>query len=184
MSKIIYGADITLDGVVEGPEKWRFGYTSPGLQAYDASKVNSLHGMLLGRKTYEGFATFWPTQTHNEYGIASKLNGAPKYVVSSTLQKAEWNNTTIVKGKDLEESIRKLKEQTEGNIGITGSISLSQALMRCNMIDEFDLLIFPLVLGAGRRIFNEGTNIPMELIDTKSFDRGVVLSRYTPVGKK
>jgi dihydrofolate reductase len=181
LSKIIYGADITLDGVVESPEKWRFGYMSPSLQEYDVRKVHSLHAMLLGRKTYEGFAAFWPKQIHNEYGIADKLNSAPKYVVSSTLHKTDWNNSTIIRGADLEGEIQKLKKQSEGDVGITGSISLAQELMRQNMIDEYDLLIFPIVFGRGRRIFNEGTNISMELIEAKSFERGVVLSKYKAV---
>ena len=181
MSKIIYGADITLDGVVEANDKWRFGYVSPDLQKYDMSKVNSLGAMLLGRKTYEGFAVFWPTQTHNEFGIANKLNNTPKFVVSSALKKAEWNNTSIIRATDLEVEVQKLKEnQSQGDIGITGSISLAQALMQRNLIDQYDLLIFPLVLGSGRRLFNGGTNLPMELVENKSFDRGVVLSKYRP----
>jgi dihydrofolate reductase len=180
VSKIIYGADITLDGVVEANDQWRFNYMSSDLQAYDMSKINALDTMLLGRKTYEGFAAFWPTQTHNEYGIAGKLNSAPKFVVSSTLQKADWNNSKIIKGTDFAREIKKLKENSEGDIGITGSISLAQGLMQHNLIDEYDLLTFPIVLGKGRRLFKEGTNMAMELLETKSFSRGVILSRYRP----
>jgi dihydrofolate reductase len=184
MTKIIYGADMTLDGVVEGPDRWRFDYISPELQQYDQSKVNSLDAMLLGRKTFEGFAAFWPTQTHNEYGIADKLNSALKFVVSSTLKEADWNNSSIINGVDLGREVQKLKEQLSGDIGITGSISVAQELMQRNLIDQYDFLIFPLVLGSGRRLFNGGTNMPMELVETKSFGRGVVLSRYKPARKK
>ncbi len=180
MGKIILGVDITLDGVVEGPEAWRFGYASPDLMEYDMSKVNSLNSLLLGRRTYEGFASFWPTQTHNEYGIASKLNSAPKYVVSSSLQKTDWNNSTIIRGSNLEEDIRKLKDLSEGNIGITGSIGLAQWLMEHYLIDEYQLLTFPLVWGRGKRLFKEGLQIPLELVETRSFSHGVVLSKYAP----
>ncbi len=140
MRKIILGVDITLDGVVEAPETWRFGYVAPDLMEYDMSKVNSLDSLLLGRKTYEGFAAFWPTQIHNEYGIAGKLNSAPKYVVSSSLQKADWNNSTIIKGSNVEQEIHKLKNQSESDIGITGSITLAQWLMERHLIDEYRAL--------------------------------------------
>jgi dihydrofolate reductase len=183
MAKLVYGADMTLDGVVEGPERCRFDYISPELQQYDQSKVNSLDAMLLGRKTFEGFAAFWSTQAHNEYGIADKLNSAPKFVVSSTLKKADWNNSSIIKGDDLKGEVGKLKEQQSGDIGITGSISVAQALMQRNLIDQYDFLIFPLVLGSGRRLFDGVTNMPMELLETKSFGHSVVLAKYLPAKK-
>ena len=183
MSKIIYGADITLDGVVEGPDKWRFDYMSKDLQAYDMQKINSLDTMLLGRNTYQGFASFWPSQKHNEFGIADKLNNTPKYVVSTTLKNAEWNNSTVI-SKNILEEIKKLKAGTGGDIGITGSVTLTQFLMHHNLIDEYDLLIFPLVVGSGKRLFNEGTSMRLELIESKAFGTGPILFRFEPAGEK
>ncbi len=179
MRRIILGEDTTLDGVVEGPEKWRFGFMSNDLQAYDVQKVNGLGAMLMGRVTYQGFAAFWPSQERNEFGIADKLNSAPKFVVSTTLENAEWNNTTILR-ENVEEEILKLKKSQGGDIGITGSVTLAQWLMQRNLVDEYDLLTFPLVLGRGRRLFKEGVGVSLELIDTKVFSRGVVLHRYRP----
>ena len=183
MRKIILGLDMTLDGVVEGNEKWRFAYASPDLAEYDSLKVNSLDAMLLGRKTYEIFAAFWPNQTHNEFGIADKLNNAQKFVVSSTITKAEWRNSTII-GDDVEEEIKKIKNQSGGDIGITGSITLAQWLMERNLIDEYDLLTFPTVLGAGRRLFKEGFGMPLELIESRDFSSGAILSKYKPTMKQ
>lgn len=183
MRKFILGVDMTLDGVAEGPDKWRFGYASDDLSSYDVEKVNKLDAMLLGRKTYEGFAAFWPTQKRNEYGIADKLNSAPKFVVSSTLKRADWNNSTIISG-NLEDEILKLKRGGEGDIGLTGSITLAQWLMEHSLIDEYDLLVFPLVLGSGRRLFKEGVGIKLELVDSKVLSRGVVLSRYRPADEQ
>jgi dihydrofolate reductase len=89
--------DLSLDGVAEANEKWRFNYMSPDLAEYYSQKVNSLDAMLLGRKAYEIFAAFWPKQTHNEFGIADKLNSAQKFIVSSTLNQTEWRNSTIIR---------------------------------------------------------------------------------------
>jgi dihydrofolate reductase len=175
----VLGVDMTLDGVVERPDEWRFGYASRDLSDYDMEKVNDLEAMLLGRKTYEGFAAFWPTQKHNEYGIADKLNNAPKFVVSSSLKSVDWENSTVIRD-NLEQEILKLKSGNGGDIGITGSITLAQWLMEHALIDEYDLLVFPLVLGAGRRLFKEGVGIKLQLVDSKVFSRGVVLSRYRP----
>jgi dihydrofolate reductase len=183
LRKLVLGVDMTLDGVVERPDKWRFGYASDDLSGYDMEKVNSLDAMLLGRKTYEGFAAFWPTQKHNEYGIAEKLNKAPKFVISSSLKSADWNNSTIIRG-NLEQEILKLKSGNGGDIGITGSITLAQWLMEHNLIDEYDLLVFPLVLGAGRRLFKEGVGVKLQLVDSKVFSGGVVLTRYRPTDEQ
>ena len=142
---------MTLDGVMEGNEKWRFGYASDDLAKYDMEKVNT-NALLLGRKTYEIFASFWPNQKHNEFGIADTLNNLPKYVVSSTMKEANWNNTTIVKG-DIANEIGRLKQNFEGSIGVTGSALLVQLLTKNQLVDQYDLLVFPIILGQGKRLF-------------------------------
>jgi dihydrofolate reductase len=181
--KLILGEDLTLDGVVEANEKWRFAFAGGDLAAYDVEKVNSIDAMLMGRNTYEIFRAFWPAQKHNEFGIADKLNDAPKFVVSTTLKSADWQNTTVI-SESVEQAIIKLKNSQGGDIGIAGSITLAQWLMQHKLIDEYHLLTFPLVLGSGRRLFRDGINIPLELIDSKAFASGVVLSRYRPASRK
>jgi dihydrofolate reductase len=178
MGKIILGIDMTVDGVVESPDRWRFGFISNDLLSYDVQKINSLYGALLGRLTYEGFAAFWPTQKNNEFGIADKLNTLPKFVVSSTLKSADWNNSRIIRD-NVEEEIIKLKKSSGGDIGITGSVTLAQWLMQRNLIDEYHLLVFPLVMGSGRRLFKEGTKVPLELVESELSCRSTTLLSKT-----
>jgi dihydrofolate reductase len=116
--------------------------------------------------------------THNEFGIADKLNSEPKYVVSSSLKKLAWNNSTLIKG-NVEEEIRKLKQPSGGIIRIVGSATLVQSLMRTDLIDEYRLMVHPVVVGQGKRLFNGGTQMnDLKLIETKTFKSGVVLLRY------
>src|SRR5260221_8829524 len=132
MRKIIVAEFLTLDGVMEAPETWQFPFLSDDISEYIKTGILALDAQLLGRVTYEIFASYWPLQTHNEFGIADKLNSAPKYVVSSTLQKADWNPSTIIKGNVLE-AVKALKQQGSGNIGVTGSALLVQSLMEAGL---------------------------------------------------
>ena len=177
--KVIVSEFATLDGVVDSPERWRFNYQDPELMQHSVTELNALGALLMGKVTYEGFAAFWPGKTHNEFGIADKLNGTPKFVVSNTLKKAEWNNTTILSG-DVIEKIRNLKAQPGGDIGLSGSIGLVQSLAATDLIDEYRLLTFPIVLGGGRRLFKDGPSIPLQLTEAKAFGSGVVFTRYRP----
>ena len=152
MSKIIVSEFLTLDGVMERPEDWQFPYFSVDLAEFVKAEIHALDAQLLGRVTYDIFAASWPTQTNNEFGIADKLNSMPKYVVSSTLKKGDWNPTTVIIG-NVVEAITKLKQQPIGTIGVTGSATLVQSLMETDLIDEYHLQIYPIVLGKGRRLF-------------------------------
>jgi dihydrofolate reductase len=132
---------------------------------------------LLGRSTYEIFAGFWPTQTNNEFGVADKFNSAPKYVVSTTLQNADWNNSTLINANVIEE-IRKLKQTGTGIIGITGSVKLVHSLLEAALIDEIQVLAHPIVLGKGMRLFVDGYHSSMTLADSKTLPNGVVFLSY------
>jgi dihydrofolate reductase len=114
--------------------------------------------------------------------VADKLNSAPKYVISSTLENPDWNNTTLIKG-NIPEEIAKLKQGPGGNIAILGSAALVQSLMGCELIDEYQLMVHPIALGSGKRLFPKGINLPLRLVEAKAFSSGVLLLRYQPDGK-
>lgn len=193
MGKLVVGTFVTLDGVMQapgGPEEDREGgfeyggWTVPFFDEALGEQMNELIGradsILLGRKTYDIFIQHWP-HVGDEDPVAAKLNSAPKYVASRTLESADWQNTTVLRG-DLKDEIPPLKER-HGEIHVPGSAGLIQSLLRDDLVDEFSVLVFPVVLGTGKRLFGEGT-IPrsMRLVETKTFPTGVVLHRYERVG--
>ncbi len=178
MGKLFLWEFLSLDGIIESPEKWIMPYESP--EGSDFIKAQNLEcdALLLGKKTYEAFITFWPFQTNNEFGFADHLNQIPKYVVSSTLQNADWNNAHVLNG-DAVEVVTKLKEQyADKNIGLTGSPTLIYALMQANLIDEFRLMIYPIVLGRGARLFSDGVQTKLKLVEAKPFSSGVIGLSY------
>jgi dihydrofolate reductase len=178
MRKIIVNEFMTLDGVIEAPEEWQFPYLSDDVSEEIRAGIYKAEASLLGRRTYEIFAASWPLRTNNEFGIADKLNSERKFVVSSTLEEVEWNNSTLIKG-NVEEEVRKLKQQPGGVIRIAGSAALVQSLMEANLIDEFQLMIYPVVVGRGKRLFNDTVGITgLKLVETKTFSTGVVLLHY------
>jgi dihydrofolate reductase len=138
---------------------------------------------LLGRKTYEIFAAHWPRVTDDGDPIASRLNRLPKYVASRTLDRAGWDNTTIIKG-NVQEEVAKLKRQPGGELQVHGSGDLIQTLTAHDLVDEYRLLVFPVVLGSGKRLFPEGTTPnALRLIGTKTTSKGVAIHTYQPAGK-
>ena len=180
MSKIVVTEFLSLDGVMEAPETWHFPYNVGDMQAFTTGQILDADAMLYGRVTYDTFASFWPTRTHNEFGFADHLNSIPKYVISSTLAKADWNNSAVLKGKAVDEVV-KLKQQRDGIIGMTGSAMLIQSLLEAGLIDVLHLMIHPIVVGHGKRLFKDGTNnIPLKLAESRTFQSGVVLLTYEP----
>lgn len=175
MGNIVVSQFISLDGVIEAPETWHFPYLSDDMQATINELIHTTDFNLYGRKTYEGFAEFWPTQTNNEFGIADKLNSTPKYVVSSTLTKADWQNTTILRTMA---DVAKVKQEIDGTIGITGSAVLVQSLMQAGLVDEYHMMVHPIVVGSGQRLFTEETKANLQLIASKTFSAGVILLTY------
>ena len=178
MRKIVVSEFMSLDGVIETPHTWQFPFQTEELGAITEGQIRDADAFLLGRVTYEMFAGFWPTMTNNEFGVADKWNSAPKYVVSTTLQKADWNNSTLIKSNVIDE-IRKLKQQPGGKIGIIGSTKLVHSLLDAGLIDEIQVLMHPLVLGKGVRLFVDGGHpASLKLADSKILPNGVVYLSY------
>lgn len=176
MSKIIVSEFITADGVIAEPH-WTFPYWSDEIAAYKFEELFSIDALLLGRVTYEGFAQAWPSQK-DEQGYADRMNGLPKHVVSSTLQTADWNNSTVISG-DVIAEITRLRQQPDYKLLIFGSGALIKSLSDAGLIDEYRLLVYPLALGKGQRLF-DGIDAKLQLTETKSFPTGVVALHYTP----
>jgi dihydrofolate reductase len=175
MRKIVSGLFISLDGVVEAPDRWQFPYFNDEMGAAVQSLMDGSEAMLLGRRTYEEFAAYWPTSTDD---FAERMNTTPKYVVSSTLRTLEWQNSTLVEGGVKE--LARLKEQPGGNLGITGSGTLVVSLLREGLLDELHLLLHPIVVGSGKRLFDDGPPVPLRLSDSQAFGTGVLHLTYQP----
>jgi dihydrofolate reductase len=180
--KIVAGLFISLDGVYEAPDQWHFPYFDDAMgQAVD-EQMQASDAMLLGRVTYEEFAGYWPQQSAEEMDIAAYMNKTPKYVVSSTLDRADWQNTTLIDGKNAVAELQKLKEQPGKKISITGSGTLVRSLLREGLLDELHLLVHPIVVASGKkRLFPEGYDQqPLKLVDSRTFDTGVLYLTYQP----
>jgi dihydrofolate reductase len=194
MGKVVVGTFLTLDGVMQAPggpeedpsEGFEHGGWSAPLWDDEMGEViteatQQADAVLLGRKTYEIFAGHWPKISDDD-PVAAKLNRVPKYVASRTLATLDWNNSTLLRG-DVAGEVTKLKADT-GEIQVTGSQNLIQTLLKHDLVDEFRLWIFPVVLGTGKRLFADGT-VPTNLkhVDTKTFDTGVAIHTYETAGK-
>jgi dihydrofolate reductase len=186
MGKIVVTEFVSLDGVIEAPgggEDFRHaGWTFEIDRGEEGDKFKfdelvEAEAQLLGRVTYEGFAAAWPSM-EDEAGFAEKMNSMPKYVFSSTIEAADWENSTIISG-DFAEEIGKLKEEVDGVILVAGSAQLVQGLVEHDLIDELRLMVFPVVLGAGKRLFGETTDKkPLKLTDSKTLGAGIALLTY------
>lgn len=179
--KIVVTQFMTLDGVVESPQDWSFPYWSDETAKFKWDELLATDAHLLGRVTYEGFAAAWPERT-DEQGFADRMNSLPKYVASTTLKKAEWNNSTIIK-TNVADEIAKLKKQSGGDILVAGSMTLIRMLMEHDLVDEYRLLTYPIVLGKGKRLFADGMAASLKLTESKPMGSGVVLLRYEPERK-
>jgi dihydrofolate reductase len=186
MGKIAVTEFISLDGVVEDPggaEDFKYGGWSFEIERGDdgnkfkLDETMSAEALLLGRRTYEGFADAWP-QRDGEF--ADKFNNMPKYVVSSTLSDPEWANSTVIsKGDDLVEAVTKLRDEHEGEIQVPGSVQLAQALIAADLVDELRLMVYPVVLGAGKQLWGEtGEKKPMKLTSSQIVGDGVAILVY------
>ncbi len=182
MRRIVAGLFMSLDGVVESPERWHFPYLNDEMGAAVGAAMAAADTMLLGRRTYEEFAGYWPHQG-SDVPMADQMNTTPKLVVSTTLDRVEWQNSTLVKGNVVEELTR-LKGQPGKNINITGSGTLVRSLLRDGVLDELMLLVHPIVVGRGKRLFEEGgAQVPLKLVDSRTFGTGVLSLTYEPAGK-
>ncbi len=180
MRKIVAGLFMSLDGVVESPEKWQFPYFNDEMGQAVESGMADADTILLGRRTYEEFAAFWPDKTGEDDPFADRMNNTPKLVVSTTLNTVEWQNSTLING-DVVEELSKLKQQPGKNISIIGSATLVRSLLRDGLLDELGLLVHPIVVGSGKRLFEDvSDSVPLTLVDSKTFTTGVLSLTYEP----
>lgn len=178
MGKIIVSEFITLDGVIEGPE-WSIPFFNEEVAQVKKDDLFASDALLMGRVTYEIHASAWPSEKDEE-GFADRMNSLPKYVVSSTLQQVEWNNSRLIQG-NIPEAITKLKREISRNILIDGGSDLVNLLMQHDLIDEYRLLVYPLVLGKGKRLFREGSpKRELRLREARALSNGVVAFVYQP----
>ncbi|MBV9311022.1 MAG: dihydrofolate reductase family protein [Solirubrobacterales bacterium] len=189
MGKIVISQFISLDGVVEDPggaEDFKYGgWTFKFDRGDEGNKfkldeVMAAEALLLGRVTYEGFAAAWPGRT-DEAGFADKFNSMPKYVVSSTLHDPEWNNSTVLSG-DVVEEVGRLRQQVDRDILVNGSIQLSQALLAHGLVDELRLMVFPVVLGAGRRLYGDMESSATFRLREAKQGGDALITTYEPAG--
>jgi dihydrofolate reductase len=181
MRKLSASFFISLDGVVEAPQNWHFTYFNDELGAVIGEAIAASDTFLLGRRTYEEWAAYWPTEAAAESPMAGPMNETQKYVVSTTLDQVEWKNSTLL-GGGLAKAVTELKERPGKNIGMSGSATLVRSLLELGLVDELRLLVHPLVVGAGAKLFENGTApVSLELVDSRSFSTGVVDLTYRPV---
>ena len=186
MGKIVVTEFVSLDGVMEDPggsedfkyPGWSFEFDRGDEgNKFKMDEVLESEALLLGRRTYEGFAAAWPSR---EGEFADKFNNMPKYVVSSTLENPEWNNTTVLQG-DVVDAVSKLRQELDGNIYVHGSCQLAQTLIDNDLVDELHLMVFPVVLGTGKRLFGETSDKkPLKLVDSTTVGEGVAILTYQP----
>jgi dihydrofolate reductase len=179
MRKIVAGLVMSLDGVVESPDEWGFQYFTDEMYEVIGAGVAQADAVLLGRRTYQGFAELWPSQG-SDVPMADFLNTAPKYAVSATLDTLAWQPATLVTG-DLAEELTKLKRRPGKNILVPGSPTLVRSLLRQGLLDELDLNICPIVVGAGMRLFDETIDhVGLNVLESRTYSTGVLGVGYRP----
>jgi dihydrofolate reductase len=185
MRKVVALELVSLDGVMGSPEEWAFSYSNDEMEQANAAGMGASDALLLGRVTYEGLAAFWPNQPGGT-PMVDYINSVRKYVVSGTLEEPlEWNNSALIKGEELVERISDLKRQPGKDITIIGSGALVRSLLEGGLLDEFRLMVHPVVLGSGKRLFADGANRkPLELVDSRTFGTGVLYLTYRPAGNE
>jgi dihydrofolate reductase len=187
MGTIVLSENVSLDGVIEDPTGveglsvggwfWETDRGEDG-ERFTLDKTLGTEALLLGRRSYELFAATWPSRGGE---LADKMNSLPKYVVSSTLEDPDWNNSTVLKG-DMADEVSKLKQEVNGEIVVLGSPHLARALIEHDLVDELRLMIYPVLLGAGERLFGKTSDKkPMRLVDTQSVGDGIAILTYEPV---
>ncbi|MEC3917175.1 dihydrofolate reductase family protein [Nocardia sp. CDC160] len=177
MRKIISSLFVSADGVAEAPDTWHFPYFNDEMGAAIGAAMATSDAMLLGRVQYEEFAAHWPTSDDE---FAAFMNNQKKYVVTTTLTEATWNNTEIITG-DIPTELKALKASEGGDIAITGSLTLVQSLLRANLLDQLQLFVHPVILGKGARWFDNLDNpIDLKLTSAETFTTGVINQIYTP----
>lgn len=176
--KIIASEFVSLDGVMEAPDEWHLPYFNDEMGEAVGAGMSEADAMLMGRVTYEEWADFFPSQSGDD---ADYMNNVPKFVVSTSLDEVEWQNSTLI-NENVTEEIAKLKQQPGGVLSISGSGTLVRSLLRTGLLDELRLMVHPIVVGNGKRLFDESDEqTALELVDSETFDTGVLYLTYQPV---
>lgn len=191
MARIVVTEFVSLDGVMQGPgpadwpggepdyphSGWVLDYQDPEQAAFKVDEIRAAEAQLLGRATYEAFADAWPARDGE---FADKINAMPKYVASTTARELAWSNSTVLDG-DIVDAVSKLRRRDGGDVLVAGSRTLVHTLMEHDLVDEYRLMVFPVVLGSGKRLFPDTPRKrPLRLVDTRAFPNGVVVQTYRP----
>ncbi|GAA3469622.1 dihydrofolate reductase family protein [Nonomuraea roseola] len=179
MRKITAAFFISLDGVVESPDQWHFPYFNDEMGAAIGAQMAESDAMLMGRVNYEEWAAYWPSKDGQGDVFADHINNVKKYVVSNTLDSADWTNSTLIKGDSFVEELTALKRQDGGTIAMSGSATLVRSLLEHDLLDELYLMVHPVVVGAGRRLFEGAGQIPLKLVSSTTFETGVLSLVYS-----
>jgi len=187
--KLVVTAFMTLDGIIEAPgfdehrsgrNAWALRVQTDEDEVYNKAQALSADAFLLGRRTWQIWAAFWPTMTTGDAELTDKMNSVPKYVVSNTLRRADWHNSTIISG-DVPAEVARVKAKPGGDLLVYGSPDLVDELLRHDLVDEFRLLVYPVILGSGKRMFHDRIDTHhLRLVDSRTFGSGVVLLTYAP----
>ncbi len=181
MGRIVSNFFISMDGVVERPDLWHFPYFDDEMGEVVGAGMANTQGILMGRTLYGEWSQYWPAQGDNDFGAV--INPMPKYVLAHEPFDAEWNNTTVLSGDDaaVAEQVRALKERTEGDITMSGSATTVRWLIAQGLLDELALLVHPIAVATGQRLFEGTGTVPLELTESRALKTGVLLVRYAPV---
>ena len=175
MRRIVVSEFVTLDGIIEAPNEWSMSYWNDDIGQFKYEELFEAEALLLGRATYEDFAAAWPNMVEETGEFGVRMNSIQKYVVSTTLDRAEWTNSIAL--RDLDE-VAKLREQDGNSLLVGGSATLIQDLIKRDLVDDYRLLVYPIVVGKGKRLFAEGTKTDLDLVEARDIGSGVTAMRY------
>ena len=178
MGRIVSNFFISLDGVVESPDKWHFPYFDDAMGAIVGEGMATTSAFLMGRRLYDEWSSYWPEQGP-EVPFSEFINTIPKYVLSTTLDNPTWQNTTVL-SHDVAEQVRAVKAGTDGDLGMSGSATVTRWLLANQLLDELNLLVHPIAVGSGQRLFEGTATYPLQLLSSATLDTGVLHLRYAP----
>ncbi len=178
MARIVSNFFISLDGVVESPDKWHFPYFDDAMGAIVEAGIERSAALLMGRTLYGEWSEYWPAQGP-EVPFSEFINTIPKYVLTSTLSETSWQNTSVISG-DVAAGVQALKDSTDGDIAMSGSATTVRWLLSQGLLDELNLLVHPIAVGSGRRLFADSPTQPLELLSSAALGTGVLHLRYAP----